>query len=84
MVKVDFAGLDCLMISKEALKKIKFRYEINKKTKDIVSDSVCFSQDAKKNGFEIHANLGIRCQHLFYGGWCVALGDTKGKFLKQA
>ena len=89
LVKVDYSAMTCLMMNKNALKKIKFRYE-NIKNKDktgtqnFVWHDICFSKDAKKNKLEIYANLAIKCQHYFFNGWCLALGDTKGgEFIKK-
>ncbi|MEK6947643.1 MAG: glycosyltransferase [Nanoarchaeota archaeon] len=85
LVKSDYCSMSCLMMSKNALKKIKFRYEPSKNNemKTIWYD-FCFSKDAKKNKFEIYANLAIKCQHYFFNGWCVTLGNTKGgEFVKK-
>lgn len=87
IIKVDFCATNCLMLSKDVLKKIKFRVEIEDRKSHnpsrTVWDNVCFCRDAKKKGLEIWANLAVRCQHLFYGGYCVTLGDTRGKFVKD-
>src|SRR3989344_8140802 len=81
LVKVDFCATTCLLISRKVLEKIKFRYEKRENSTndlDVNWDDICFCQDAKKEGFQIYANLAAKCEHLFYGGFSVTLGDTRG------
>ena len=81
IIKVDFCAMTCILISRKVLEKIKFRYEIRDNSVndlDVNWDDICFCQDAKKEGFQIYANLAAKCEHLFYGGFSVTLGDTTG------
>ncbi|MFA4886728.1 MAG: glycosyltransferase [Candidatus Nanoarchaeia archaeon] len=76
LLSVDFCAMTCILLSRKALEQITFRYE----TKDgqVIPEDMCFCKDAKKLGFEITAQLEAQCQHLFYGGYSVTLGDTTG------
>jgi GT2 family glycosyltransferase len=63
---VEAAGLGCILISKEALKKIKFRYD----KRSASFDDMWFSKDAKDMGHKIFADTGIICKHLIERwGW---------------
>lgn len=87
IIKVDYCAMTCLLISREVLEKIRFRFEITEQTKDNPNNlkwqDICFCEDAESLGFEIFANLAAKCSHLFYGGFSVTLGDTTRIILKE-
>ena len=58
--KVHSCGLGAVLISRNVLEKIKFRYS----EKYGGFDDVWFCEDAKKNNFEIHVDPKIKCKHL--------------------
>ena len=60
LLKIDGIGLGCLLIHRNVLNKVKFRYkkEIN------YYDDVCFSYDALKLGYEIFVDTRIKCRHV--------------------
>jgi|SRR3989344_1801844 len=59
LIKVDMCGTGCILIHRDILKEIKFRYE---KDQEGVDD-VFFCRDAQKLGLEIWADTGIICGH---------------------
>ena len=63
-IKIDYCGSGCLLIHKDVLEKIKFRYDLNIGNG---VDDVFFCIDAKKYGFEIYADTSIKCKHLLLG-----------------
>ena len=60
LTEVKACGLGCVLIHRDVLDKIEFRYEKDKKG----FDDVWFCADSKKLGFEIFADTGILCKHL--------------------
>jgi len=60
LIEVSASGLGCILIHKDILKKIKFRYD--KKTEGF--DDVFFAKDLRKNKIKIYADLSIVCKHL--------------------
>lgn len=87
IIKVNYCGTACILISRKVLEKISFRYEFTDKTKDnptnLTWQDICFCVDVGKNGFSIYAHLGAKCRHLFYDGYCATLGDTTNIKLKH-
>ena len=78
LVKVDYCPMGCVLISKEVLEKIKFRYEYYHNTdnpEDVKWDDRCLCEDAKSLGYEIYADLSIKCKHLLMGGYNITIGD---------
>lgn len=70
LLKIDLCGLGCVLIHRNVLEKIKFRYDL--KEGDGVDD-VFFCKDAREAGFEIYADTSIKCKHLIKGRswyWC--------------
>jgi len=59
-IEVEAAGLGCMLISREVLEKIKFRYEKESEA----FDDMWFCKDAKEKGYKITADTSIRCKHL--------------------
>ena len=57
---VHSCGLGCVLIHREVLEKVKFRYS----EKYGGFDDVWFCEDAKKNNFEIYVDPKIKCKHL--------------------
>jgi len=80
IVEVDYCSMGCLLISREVLEKIKFRYEeFPYKTEspdEVKWDDWCFCEDIQELGYKIHADLGAKCRHLVIGGYSITLGDT--------
>lgn len=60
VVEVEAAGLGCMLIAKEVLGKVRFRYEKESNS----FDDMWFCNDAKDNGYKIIADTSIRCKHL--------------------
>ncbi|MBU2496780.1 MAG: hypothetical protein KJ767_01840 [Nanoarchaeota archaeon] len=88
IVKIDYCSMGCLLISKQVLKKIKFRYEeyedSNKDNpEDVKWDDMCFCKDAQNLNEIIYADLGAKCRHLVLGGYSVTLGDTSKVEIKS-
>jgi len=80
ILKIDYCAMGCLLISREVLEKIKFRYEeFNYKTDNVDEvkwDDWCFCEDAQKLGYNIYGDTGAKCRHLVIGGYSITLGDT--------
>lgn len=53
-------GLGCILIHKDILNKVKFRYEKNQSA----FDDIWFSEDTKKQGYKVWLDTNIECQHL--------------------
>ena len=60
LLKVKSGGLGCVLIHKDVLEKIKFRYEKDKAG----FDDVFFYKDANQLGFEAFAHTKVICKHL--------------------
>lgn len=58
-IKVDYCGLGAVLIHRSVLEKIRFR-----KDEKPGFDDWWFCKDTKKEGFEIYADLSIKCKHL--------------------
>jgi len=57
-------GLGCILISREVLKKIKFRYEKWELTQGVgLHPDVYFAQDCHRSGYKIWAHTGLICEH---------------------
>jgi len=80
LAEVDYCSMGCLLISKEVLKKIKFRYEEfsyrTDSADEVKWDDWCFCEDVQAMGEKIFADLGAKCEHLVIGGYSITLGDT--------
>jgi|SRR3989344_836200 len=59
-VKAAAVGLGCILIHKDILKNIEFRYDKNEEG----FDDVFFCKDAIEKGFEVFCDTGIKCRHL--------------------
>ncbi len=64
LMEVGACGLGCLLIDKEILKNIKFRYDPN----DNGFDDMWFCQDTFNQGHKIFADTSLKCKHLIKGG----------------
>ncbi len=60
VIPVDFCGLGAVLIHRKILDKIKFRRD----QKAAGFDDWWFCQDSKKEGFQIYADLSLKCKHL--------------------
>lgn len=60
LIKVGSFGVGCLLIKKEVLAKIKFRFESEKKA----FDDMFFCKDSKLLGYELFLDSDIRVEHL--------------------
>ena len=63
MIKAEACGVGCILIHRDVLKDIKFRYDKNQEG----FDDVFFCSDAIKRGFEIFCDTSIKCKHLIKG-----------------
>ncbi len=67
MIEIASCGSGCLMIHRNVLEKVKFRYDLNEGPG---VDDVFFCADAKKAGFKIYADTAVKCIHMVRGrGW---------------
>ena len=70
LVKVDLAGLGCVMVSRELLKKIQFKSGIDKEIEDVgegtmlLDESGDFSNQVYSLGYDIYADGDVVCDHL--------------------
>jgi len=60
LIEVCASGLGCVLIHKDVLKKVKFRYEKEKEG----FDDVFFGIDMIKNKIKMFADTSIKCKHL--------------------
>jgi hypothetical protein len=60
VIEVDAAGMGCMLIAKEVLRNVRFRYEKESNS----FDDMWFCKDAKDRGYKIMADTSIRCKHL--------------------
>jgi len=63
LIEVITCGLGCVLIKKETLDKIRFRYVEGKEP----WDDVWFCEDAREKGFKVYVDTGIRCKHYIKG-----------------
>lgn len=63
LIEVAACGLGCIMIKREVLGRIKFRYDPG----EAAFDDMWFCKDAEDIGFKIYADTGLRCLHLVRG-----------------
>ncbi len=61
LLKIAFAGAGCLLIHKDILNKIKFRYD----SKIEAWDDRWIAYDAYKKGFEVFLDTTVKCKHLY-------------------
>ena len=60
LIKVGGVGLGCILIKKQVLEKIKFRYIENKKA----FDDLLFCLDAKNQGYKLFVDTDLKVKHL--------------------
>jgi GT2 family glycosyltransferase len=60
LMEVSASGLGCILIHRDVLNKIRFRYD--KETEGF--DDVFFAKDLRKNRIKIYADLSVICKHL--------------------
>lgn len=60
LIEVGNLGTGCILIHRNVLEKIKFRYDPNKTS----FDDSWFAYDAQKLGFKLYCDTGVKCQHL--------------------
>jgi GT2 family glycosyltransferase len=73
LVEVDFAGAGCLLIRRNVLEKMEYpwfewatsRPDLPQRERD--SDDYFFCRKARKAGFKVHVDTGVRCLHVGYG-----------------
>ncbi len=86
VIEVDYCAMTCLLFSRKILEKILFRYEFTEATKtnprNLLWHDFTYCIDAQKLGFKVYAHLGVQCEHFFYGGFSLTLGDTTDIHLK--
>lgn len=63
LVEVGACGVGCILIHRDVLEKVKFRFDKNDKG----FDDVWFCLDAFNAGFRIFADTAIKCKHLIKG-----------------
>lgn len=62
VMKVVSAGLGCVLIHKDVLKKVDFRYD----KKSEAFDDRWFFIDLHKLGIEVHADTRVKCKHMIF------------------
>ena len=60
LLKIKACGVGCVLIHKDVLEKVSFRYD---KTY-VCFDDMFFCDDAVKNGFDIYVDASVKCKHL--------------------
>lgn len=63
LIEVGACGVGCILIHREVLEKIRFRYDKN----DRGFDDMWFCHDAFNAGFKIFADISVKCKHLIKG-----------------
>ncbi|MBL7147504.1 MAG: hypothetical protein ISS82_01630 [Nanoarchaeota archaeon] len=63
LMEVITCGLGCVLIHKDVLEKVNFRYDKNKKS----FDDIWFGIDAREHGFKLYLDTSIKCKHLIKG-----------------
>jgi len=63
LIEVITCGLGCILIKKEVLGKIKFRYVKDEEP----WDDLWFCEDAREKGFKVYVDTGVRCKHYVRG-----------------
>ncbi len=58
IIEIAHCGNGCILIKREVLEKIKFRYE------EEFFDDMMFCKDAAKLGYKIYADCSVKCKHL--------------------
>lgn len=58
LIEIDYCGNACVMIKKEVLEKVKFRFEGE------FFDDVLFCKDAAMLGYKIYADCSLKCKHI--------------------
>lgn len=61
LVKIAFAGMGCLLIKRQVLEKVLFRYS----SEMDAWDDRWFGVDVWANGFEFYLDNTVKCQHLY-------------------
>jgi len=63
LIKIKKCGLGCVLIRRDVLEKIKFRY-----VEEILCfDDMFFCEDVEKNGFGLYCDASVKCKHLISG-----------------
>ena len=65
VMDVGATGLGCLLIHRDVLKDIKFRFKVMEKG----FDDMWFCQDVFRKGYKIYIDTSLKCKHLIKG-WC--------------
>lgn len=60
LIKVRGSGLGCILINREVLETIEFRYD----HKNAAFDDMWFCEDARKQGFEVFCDTSLKCKHM--------------------
>jgi len=63
LIKITACGTGCILIHRDVLKDISFRYDLEHHS----VDDTFFCLDAKDNGFDIFADCSVICKHLVSG-----------------
>jgi len=63
LIEVGACGVGCILIHKNVLKKVKFRFD----EKSQCFDDMWFCHDSYKQGFKIFADTSLKCTHLIQG-----------------
>jgi hypothetical protein len=63
LIEVGACGVGCILIHRDVLEKVKFRFD----EKDKGFDDVWFCHDSFDAGFKIFADTSVKCRHLIKG-----------------
>ncbi len=61
LFKIAFAGMGCILIKREVLEKVKFRYSLEMDA----WDDRWLGVDVWENGFEYYLDNNVKCKHLY-------------------
>ena len=63
LIEVITCGLGCVLIKRDVLENIKFRYEKGKEP----WDDLWFCEDARAKGFKVYVDTSAKCKHFVKG-----------------
>tara|TARA_Y100000310_G_C20654610_1_gene801337 strand:- start:82 stop:780 length:699 start_codon:yes stop_codon:yes gene_type:complete len=65
LVGVGGVGLGCILIHRDVLEGVKFRYSRD----NLAFDDMWFCKDVRDNGWKVYLDTGVKCDHKTNRGW---------------